>query len=320
METPKHRSPEGTTNACHRLARRVIVVAALLVVAVQAHAQTLPAAAEAAAGLRAAFERRLETIAADLDGVMGYAIVDLTSGDRFARLANEPFPTASSIKIAILYELFRQAEEGRVRLDEPRPVPKAARAAGSGILQELDAPAMPLTDYATLMVVLSDNTATNLLIDALGMDSVNARLRGLGIDHVWLQRRMIDTEAARRGLENVAWPADLAALLDAVYHGKGVTPASRDRMMAILRKPKTTALTRGVAPGVPIASKPGSLEGVQADAGIVLLNERPYVIVVMCSWLKSGRDGERAIEEVSRAAFDYFSRLARGGKYGRYLQ
>lgn len=281
--------------------------------------QTAPGPAGTAASLRVALERRLDAIAADLDGVMGYAIVDLTTGDRFTRLADEPFPTASSVKIAILYELFRQAEEGRVRLDEARPVPAGARVAGSGILQELDAPSMPLADYATLMVVLSDNTATNLLIDALGMDRVNARMRTLGIDSVWLQRRMIDADAARRGRENVAWPSDLAALLDAIRLGTGLSPASRDRMLAILQKPKSTPLTRGVPPGVRIASKPGSLEGVQADAGIVLLEPRPYVIVVMCSWLKTDRDGERAIEDVSRAAWEYFSRLAYGGEYGRRL-
>jgi beta-lactamase class A len=291
-----------------------------LVMAVEAAAQAPPDPARAAAELRTSFERRLAAIAEGLDGVMGFSIVDLTSGDRFGRLADEPFPTASSIKIAILYELFKQAEEGRVTLDEPRPVPQAARAAGSGILQELRAPSMPLTDYATLMVVLSDNTATNLLIDALGMDRVNARMRALGLDHVWLQRRMIDTGAARRGLENLAWPNDLAALLDAVHRGRGLSPASRDAIMAILSKPKTTALTRGVPPGVAVASKPGSLEGVQADAGIVLVEGRPYVIVVMCSWLKTGRDGERAIEDVSRATYEYFSRLAQGGKYGRRLQ
>jgi beta-lactamase class A len=197
-----------------------------LVMAVEAAAQA-PDPTRAAAELRTSFEHRLAAIAEGLDGVMGFSIVDLTTGDRFGRLADEPFPTASSIKIAILYELFKQAEEGRLKLDEPRPVPQAARAAGIGILQELTAPSMPLTDYATLMVVLSDNTATNLLIDALGMDRVNARMRALGLAHVWLQRQMIDAEAARRGLENLAWPNDLAALLDAVHRPR-TGPASRD--------------------------------------------------------------------------------------------
>jgi beta-lactamase class A len=300
--------------------RAAAVTAVAITWAVQAAAQAAPAPPRTAAELKAAFERRLEAIAAGLDGVMGYAVVDLTTGDRVGRLADEAFPTASSIKIAILYELFRQAEEGRVRLDEARPVPDAARAAGSGILQELEAASMPLVDYATLMVVLSDNTATNLLIDALGMDRINKRLRALGLERVWLQRRMIDTDAARRGLENLASPADLASLLEAVHRGRGLEPASRDRMLAILRKPKTTALTRGVPPGIPVASKPGSLDGVQADAGLVLLGPRPYVIVVMCSWLRNGPDGERAIEDASRAAYEYFSRIAYGGKYGRRLQ
>ena len=143
-----------------------------------AWAQPVPEASPAAAlsprsdatraALRATFERRLETIASGLDGVMGFCVVDLTTGERFTRLADQAFPTASSIKIAILYELYAQAEQGRVRLDDVRPLTDATRVGGSGVLQELQSPALTLVDYATLMVMVSDNSATNLLIDLLG--------------------------------------------------------------------------------------------------------------------------------------------------------
>ena len=156
------------------------------------------------AQLKTAFVTQLETLADRVDGVVSYTVVDVSTGDRFARLDTELLPTASTIKIAILYELFRQAEEGRIALDDPQPLSPSARAGGAGILQELRSPVLSLRDLATLMIVLSDNTATNAVIDAVGMDNVTRRMEGLGLTGIRLRRRMIDLEAARRGDENVA--------------------------------------------------------------------------------------------------------------------
>jgi beta-lactamase class A len=268
--------------------------------------------------LRPRLEQRLEAVASALDGEMGYCIVDLTSGTRLARHGDRAFPTASTIKIAVLYELFAQAEEGRLRLDERRPLTGAARVAGSGVLQYLEAPALTLADYATLMIMLSDNSATNVLIDAVGMEAVNRRMRGLGLERIWLQRRMIDTEAARQGRENLASPCDVAGLLAAIQAGKGLSTASREAMLAILRKPKTTAFTRAI-PGIPLASKPGGLDGVSVDAAFVDLPGRPYVVVGMTSWLAKGSEGDAALEQLARDVHGYFVRLAQGGRYGRMI-
>jgi beta-lactamase class A len=269
------------------------------------------------------FASRMEGIARGVDGVMGYVVIDLATGDRFERLADQLFPAASTIKIAILYELFAQADEGRLDLARVVPLPATARVGGAGILQELEAPAMPLTDYATLMIVMSDNTATNLLIDTLGVDRINARMSAaplsLDAQALRLRRRMIDLEAARRGDENVATPDAIAGLLSAVDAGTGLSAAARERVLDILRRPKSTPLVRGVATGVPVASKPGGLEGVAVDAGLVSVPKRPYVFVAMCTWLRRAGDGDRAIEEASRAAYEYFSRLASGGEYGRTI-
>src|SRR5262249_26163198 len=130
--------------------------------------------------LRQKFERRVEEIAAAVDGVVGYEIVDLTSGDRIAHLQDRVFPTASTIKLAIVYELFAQAREQRIRLDESIVLDRSKAVGGSGVLFYMGTPTLSVRDYATLMVTLSDNTATNVLIDRLGMDAIGARLRSLG--------------------------------------------------------------------------------------------------------------------------------------------
>jgi beta-lactamase class A len=272
------------------------------------------------AELRARTAAQLDAIAGGLNGVMGYVVVDLESGERFDRLPDEIFPLASTIKLAVLYELFKQADEGRLKLDEVRPLERRHVVGGSGVLTQLSAPAMPLRDYAILMVVLSDNTATNLLIDAVGMANVTRRMGALGLKTLQLRRRMIDAEAARRGDENVGTPADLARLLTAIYRSEGLTKGSSEAIIGILRRPKTSALRDGVPAGVPVANKTGTLEGVAADAGIVYLADRPYVFVATTTFLQSNAAGVAAIRAASQAAFEYFNRIAKSSEYGRIIR
>ena len=270
--------------------------------------------------LREKTRAQLAGIAEGLDGVMGYVILDIEAGERFERLPGETFPLASTIKLAILYELFKQADEGRLKLDEPRPLDRRHVVGGSGVLAELTSPSMPLRDYAVLMIVLSDNSATNLLIDIVGMENVTARMSALGIPGLKLRRRMIDTQAALRGDENVGSPDDVARLLGIIHRGDGLTKASRDAMVAILQKAKSSALRDGVPAAVRVANKPGGLEGVAVDAGIVYLADRPYIFVAATTYLTSSAAGEAAIRAASRAAFDYFNRIAKGSEFGRVIR
>lgn len=273
-----------------------------------------------AADLRGRLGARLNAVADGLDGVMGFAIAGLESDERFERLANEVFPTASTIKLAILYELFRQADEGRIQLDERKVLDRASAVGGTGILAELTTPSLSIRDYATLMIVLSDNTATNVLIDVLGMGAVTRRMASLGLTHTRLRRKMIDLDAARRGDENVSTPAELARLLAVIYRGEGLSERSREALATILRKPKGSPMRSAIPDEVGVANKPGTLEGVEVDAGIVFVKGRPYAQAMMTTYLKDNAAGEAAIRTASRAAFEYFNRLASSSEYGRAIR
>ena len=270
---------------------------AALVLAVVLALQAAPAAA-----LKAKFEKRVQEIASRLDGVAGYLFVDLTSGERIADLERETFPTASTIKIAIVYELFKQAAEGRIKLDETMVLDRKKAVGGTGVLVEMGTPTLSIRDYAVLMVTLSDNTATNVLIDRLGMDAIAKRMQGLGLGATKLRRHMMDTAAAKRGDENVSSPDDLARLLQAMPP-EGIE---------LLKKPKASRLRRGLPSGVDTADKPGELDGVRVDAGIVYAKNRPFVFCVMTTFLEDEEEGERAIEEIARSAYEYYSRLGEG--------
>src|SRR3954469_5070667 len=195
-----------------------------------------------AAELRVRFEQRIQAIAAHIDGVVGYSIVDLTTGERVGHLERETFPAASAIKLAIVYELFKQAEEGKIRLEETTTLDRRQAVGGTGVLVEMGTPTLSIRDYAVLMVTLSDNTATNVLIDRLGMDRIAARMQGLGLASTKLRRQMMDTAAARRGDENTSTPDELARLLEAM-HGPMSGPAKAGHYamadaIELLKKPK----------------------------------------------------------------------------------
>ncbi len=273
---------------------------------------TTASAQTPAADLKSRFEKRVAEIGARVDGVVGYAILDLTSGERIGHLERETFPTASIIKLAIVYELFKQAEEKTINLDETLTLDRRQAVAGSGVLFEMGTPTLSIRDYAVLMVTLSDNTATNILIDRLGMEKIAARMQSLGLPGTKLRRHMMDSAAAKRGLENVSTPDEIVRLLQAMQ--KGMPEA-----IALLKKPKENRLRKGLPEGVESADKSGELEGVRVDAGVVFAKNRPYVLCVMTTFLKDEAEGERAIEDISRATYEYFSRLGAGGTLGRQV-
>jgi beta-lactamase class A len=280
-----------------------------------------PAAASAQSplqdDLRAQFTARLDAIVRSVDGVVGYVVADLTSGEQVAaRLEHEAFPTASAIKVPILYELLKRADEGTLDLDAARPLDRSQVAGGSGVLQHLTTPALSLRDHAALMMILSDNTATNVVIDAVGMSHVTARMQGLGLGDIRLRRMMMDDEAVRRGDENVASPASLLKSTELLWKGEGLTPARRDLGREIMRL-VSGAIRSSVPSRIAVFSKTGSLTGVRAETAIVDLPNAPFGIAVMTTYLKEDAAGSRAIGELAAAAHSYFDRIASSGRYGR---
>ena len=153
---------------------------------------------------------------------MGLAIEDLNTGDHLFLHEDEVFPQASSIKIAVLAELYHQAEEGKLKLTDLYTMQASDLVADSDIMGGLTpgVTRVTLRDLATMMVAVSDNSATNVLIDRLGMENVNALLGSQGLSHTRLRRKMMDLEAAKQGRENVSTPREMMTLLESIYRGK----------------------------------------------------------------------------------------------------
>ncbi len=284
---------------------------------VEAQQQAAPAPGALQKDLAAQLSRTLERIADSLDGTVGYIVTDLTSGERLAaRHERDAFPTASAIKLSILYELFKQAEAGAVQLDSPATVDRAQLVGGSGVLQHLGAPSLSLRDHATLMIMVSDNSSTNIVINAVGMNKVNARMTALGLGDIMLRRLMMDAAAVKRGDENIASPQSLARVAELLWRGHELQPASRDAALGML-KLVSGSMRQAVPSRVPVYAKTGSLDAVRTEAGVVAVEGRPFSIAVMTTYLANDAEGSRAIREMTAAAYSYFERLASGGAYGR---
>ena len=216
----------------------------------------------------------------------------------------------------MLYELLKQAEAGTLSLDTPAPVNRAQLVGGSGVLQHLTTASLSLRDHATLMIMVSDNSSTNIVIQAVGMDKVNARMAALGLGDIRLRRLMMDAAAVKRGDENVASPQSLAKMAELLWRGEGLTPESRD---AAPRDAEAGVRLdpRGVPARVPVYSKTGSLDGVRTEAGVVAVDGRPFSIAVMTTYLGQDDEGSRVIREMTAAAYSHFDRLAASTAYGR---
>jgi beta-lactamase class A len=131
---------------------------------------------------------------------------------------------------------------------------------------------------------------------------------------------MMDGAAAARGDENVATPHDIVRLLRVLHTGEGLKPQSKSGALEILEVGAGGQIRRGVPAGIPVLNKPGDLEGVRVDAAIVRAAHRPYAVAVMTTFLKDEDEGERAITNLSRAFYEYFSRVGFGSEYGRQLK
>jgi beta-lactamase class A len=257
-----------------------------------------------------------------LDGAMGVTIVDFKTGQTFALHADQVFPTASSIKIAVLLELYHQAQTGKLNLTDLYTVNAADLVPDSYIMGGLTpgVTRVTLRDLATMMMAVSDNSATNVLIDRVGMSNVNALMDSLGLKHTRLQRKMMDLKAASEGRENVSTPAELVAMVRATYEGKVLNQKLTEDFFQVfsIRKPDAF-IQRHLPEDLRIAAKHGELEGVRNDCGMVFVPNRPYGICVMESYLHRERDGEEAISDISLAAWRMFDRLARASEYGRVI-
>jgi len=266
-------------------------------------------------------QEEIRSIDRQLDGLLAVAVKDLTSQEEFFINPDEVMPQASSIKIAVLAELYLQAQQGKLKLTDEYVVRKEDLVPGSDIMLGLTAGVTRLTlrDLATMMVAVSDNSATNVLIDRVGLENVNSMLESQGLHTTRLRRKMMDLKAASEGRENVSTPREMMTLLEKIYRAQLLNKEMTDDLLKVLSTHKESALLQGLPDDAIAASKPGELEAVRNDSGIVFVKNRPYILCVMTSYLQDEKEGSAAIRKISGLAYTYFDRVGRASEYGRVV-
>ncbi|MCA1668512.1 MAG: class A beta-lactamase-related serine hydrolase [Thermomicrobia bacterium] len=267
------------------------------------------------------------------------------SGREIAVNAEQRFPTASTIKVPILFALYRKAAAGEIDLTQRVTLEEMHRTAGSGVLQDLDVGLQPTVhDLATLMITVSDNQATDMLYQLLGGDAIQQvatevgmtetrtprTIRALLYDMVGMDERnpahtyAMNRELLRTGARNaggwalnvgddndVSTPADMVTLLVRIHRGEDPSRAACDAMIDILKRQKFNTILPLLLPAeIEIAHKTGSLHGVRNDVGIVYASAEsggPYAVAIMSRNLADPIAGGRTLADISRAVWDAFT-------------
>lgn len=229
---------------------------------------------------------------------------ELDTGDTLGLMEDEPRLSASVIKLPIMVEAFFRFKEGTLGRDERFTVTEADKLPSCGCLNLLHT-GLEVTarDLVALMITLSDNSATNLLIKRLGIESVNARMEALGLTGTRLNRLLFDSEAASRGLENCVSARDMGFLLEEMYFGRLVSPEADAEMLEILSEQRLNGkLPLPLPRGVDVAHKTGEDSGITLDVGLVY-SEKPYILCIIGNDVYAP-SFERELHAVSLAVYE----------------
>lgn len=236
-----------------------------------------------------------------LPGKISFYYHSLDSEDTAEYQADQPLLAASVIKLFVMTEAFARIEAGKLDPDAMVTVKREDCVPSCGALNYMhDNVQVTVMDLITLMIILSDNTATNVMIDLLGIDAINLQIRSLGFEKTVLKRKMFDSEKAAQGLENYISAKEAGLLLEKMYRGTLISEKASAKMIEILKNQRLNhKIPFYIKPmgGPAIAHKTGEDSGITHDCGIVFA-EHPFV-VCFCGNETDVTAYERAMAEIA---------------------
>ena len=270
----------------------------------------------------AALESRIRSLIAGSGAEVALAYRTL---DRRSELLIDPdksFHAASTMKVPLMIELFRQAQAGELTLDDPLPIRNEFRSIVDGSSYKLTdgddsdrevyantGKTMTLRALNEAMITVSSNFATNLMIEKLGVEKIRATVDRLGADGMKVLRGVEDSKAFEKGMNNSTTARGLLVLLEKLARGEAVSAAADRDMIEVLKRQKfNDAIPAGLPAGTPVAHKTGNITRIQHDAGIVY-GPRPYVIVVLVRGIDDEKKSKNLIAGISRAVWEHTASL-----------
>jgi beta-lactamase class A len=270
--------------------KRSLLAGALLVCAASLGAQMTKPLTRADTS---ALHRTLDAIASAHHGVLGYSVLNLDTGERLALRGDETFPTASLIKVPILVTLYDLAEQKQVSLDDPLTVIKIDQVPGSGVLQFMHSGmSLSVHDAAALMIILSDNSATNLILDKVAIRRVWTKMEALGLPHtkvhskVYLRLASVAMDSSVKYGLGVSTPNEMAHLFELLAQGKAVSSAADSAMLQLLSNNADGDSMQRTIDGLSVPHKTGATDSVRTECALFRLQSR----VVACGFTKQNTD------------------------------
>ena len=248
---------------------------------------------------------------------VGIAFRTLDGQDEWYSRADDTFHAASTMKVPVLIELFHQMREGKSKLDDTLVIKNEFRSIvdvspykldpaddSETDLYKAEGQTRTLSQLAELMITVSSNFATNLLVEKLGVENIRATVHSLGADGVNVLRGVEDNKAYQKGMNNTTTARGLAILMTAIAEGKAVDADASKQMVAILERQKfNEAIPAGLPTGTPVAHKTGELTKLHHDAAIVYAR-RPFVLVLLVRGMAEEKDSAALMAAIARELYD----------------
>ena len=236
-------------------------------------------------------DQQVKSLVSEFKGKVSLFAKNLDTGETYALNADERVRTASTIKIAVMIEAFARVNEGKIKWTDEVVLTKEKKVSGSGILGELsDGLRLTLRDAVNLMMILSDNTATNLVLDVLTTDAVNARMESLGFKNIKIMRKVgsggestagKDPELKKFGL-GMATPREMVLVMEKLDRGEIISPAVSKEMIDLMKREQgRNAIGRSLW-DVPMASKYGALDRLRSAVGILYTKKGKIAMAISC--------------------------------------
>lgn len=229
------------------------------------------------------WKKKIEKIISQVEGNVCINFYDLNKNNGFSVNGDKKVLSASMIKLLILAELMKKIFENKFSLSDTVMMANFMKIGGDGVLKELNTGHhFTLKELATLMIIVSDNQATNILIDFLGMENINQLGKELDLKETFLGRKMMDAEARKKGYDNYTCADDISLLLKLIYQEKLINKEASQLMLDILlRQQQGERLQRYLPSDIKIAHKCGDLDNLENDGGIIWLGGKAYILVIL---------------------------------------
>ncbi|PTY81853.1 hypothetical protein B5V88_02265 [Heyndrickxia sporothermodurans] len=258
--------------------------------------------------------RSVASLRKQIDGIIEQTlgivsiVVEINEETIISKNSKREMSSASLIKIPIIMAAFQQAELGKIDLEEKIEVKPEHKVGGSGVIQYLtEGTLLSVKDLLTLMIIVSDNTATNMMIDLVGQETINYFNKQIGCNHTRLERRLMDYVARDMGLDNVTSASDMVIFLKEIVENQFLTSKSTYEILNILSgqqfQDKLPAMMD--SDHVFVANKTGEIPGVEHDVAIIRHNDDQVFMAVLIDQLENQYEGKQIIARTGKAVYDY---------------